>query len=125
MTRTIYIYPVPASRPRVTRKGTYTAPKYSTYKTDLTWFLKRKRIPASDYSSISIVFGMPYSKSTQKKQLIEGKQHRIKPDIDNLMKGFMDALEQAGIIKNDSQICNVIMKKVYTTQRGYIEFDLT
>ncbi|MEE9451053.1 MAG: RusA family crossover junction endodeoxyribonuclease [Ignavibacteriaceae bacterium] len=124
ITGKIYIHPIPASRPRVVKKRAYTEPKYSTYKIALTYLLKNERIPKQDYESIKVVFAIPYSKGIAKKRKIQGKAHRQKPDIDNFIKGFMDALEQSGIIQNDSQICNVHAFKLFDCQQGYIEFEL-
>ncbi len=125
ITGKIYICPVPASRPRFTKKRAYTEPKYSTYKIALTWLLKAERIPKQDYESVELVFGLPYSKGIAKKRMIPEKPHRQRPDIDNLIKGFLDALEQSGTIKNDSQICHTKASKYHVIEpTGYIVFVL-
>lgn len=47
------------------------------------------------------------------------KYHIKKPDNDNLNKAVLDAFGDAGLIKNDSQVVNLISRKVYTTgQQG-------
>lgn len=122
---TFDITPVAASRPRFSSKsGTvHTAPKYSKYKKALT--LMFKRIPKGDYASIVLEFIFPYPKSTPKKHRIEGSLHRVKPDSDNLCKGVLDALEQAGVLLNDSKVAQQIVTKKYTLEaNGSIRFKL-
>jgi len=47
------------------------------------------------------------------------KYHISKPDNDNLNKAVLDAFGDAGLLKNDSQVVNLISRKVYTScQQG-------
>jgi len=39
--------------------------------------------------------------------------HSVKPDADNLAKLVLDVLENAGFYKNDSQICQLQIEKLY------------
>lgn len=39
-----------------------------------------------------------------------------KPDLDNIIKACKDAIEKAGVIANDSQICEVRGRKVYAAK---------
>ena len=39
--------------------------------------------------------------------------HRQKPDIDNLVKALMDAMEDAGIWLDDAQVSHIEMRKVW------------
>lgn len=41
----------------------------------------------------------------------------VKPDLDKLCRGVFDALEASGIIRNDSQFCDLHAAKVYGTHR--------
>lgn len=58
---------------------------------------------------------LPMKKSFSKKKLISlvGKSHRVKPDIDNIYKGVLDA-----ILKNDSGVCFATMQKMYDDGKG-------
>jgi len=67
------------------------------------------------FTSMNVVFALPYPKSTAKKYLIDGASHFKKPDIDNLLKGVLDALSKSKVIHDDNQICEISMKKIYTT----------
>ena len=124
MIYTLQISPKPTPRPRLGRFGTYNVPEYTKYKEDLVWLIKAAKIPVSDYGKISVTFYMPYPKSTAKKALIEGMPHRVKPDADNYFKACADALEQAGIIKNDSQLYSCSITKKYTIEQPKIEIEL-
>jgi Holliday junction resolvase RusA-like endonuclease len=48
-----------------------------------------------------------------------GKNHQQRPDIDNLLKGLMDAL-----LEEDSHIHTVYSKKVWSDEAGIEFFDL-
>jgi Holliday junction resolvase RusA-like endonuclease len=38
------------------------------------------------------------------------------PDVDNLAKFALDSLELAGVIENDSHVCELIARKVYSAE---------
>ena len=40
--------------------------------------------------------------------------HTSKPDADNVAKAVCDALEAAGVVKNDATICTLTVRKFYT-----------
>lgn len=46
-----------------------------------------------------------------------GKPHAIRPDKDNVEKLVMDALVKAGILKDDSLVCDGALRKLWA-QRG-------
>jgi Holliday junction resolvase RusA-like endonuclease len=89
--------PVPASRPRVTRRGTYNAPRYAAFKAKLTagirdWMLAKdwRPTPTDRYELVFFVY----------------RQHK-RGDIDNYLKGIQDALQESGAILNDAHILSV------------------
>lgn len=47
-----------------------------------------------------------------------GNRHNLKPDIDNLLKLVMDALEKEGMIGNDSGIHLAACQKLWDIQSG-------
>ena len=57
------------------------------------------------------------SKSTSKKNLSlmrEGKiRPKVKPDIDNIAKLWLDALVKGGIIEDDKNVVRLVVSKVY------------
>lgn len=106
--------PVPASRPRVTRKGTYNEPKYTAYKKALGLVAKSKiKKPLENEVSIKIDFFYEIPKSWTKKKKTEAKWHKSKPDIDNLIKSVLDGLNGIAY-KDDGQVVQIMAKKQYT-----------
>jgi Holliday junction resolvase RusA-like endonuclease len=50
---------------------------------------------------------------------------RYKYDVDNLIKGLFDALQQAEVVEDDRIIAGVYAEKLFTTnEHGRIEFEL-
>lgn len=115
----------PAQRPRLGRYGnTHNTSKYTNYKKGLALLLKSLAIPSMDYEYVCIRFYYAYPKSTSKKDRQDLKPMKGKYDIDNLIKTFLDALQDSGTITNDSCVCGVYAEKIYTLkERGWIEFD--
>lgn len=115
----------PCQRPRLGKYGnTHNTSKYHNYKKQLALSLKSLGINAHNYEYVCIRFYYAYPKSTPKKNRIDLEPMRGKYDIDNLIKTFLDALQDSGIISNDSCICGVYAEKIYTTKEtGWIEFD--
>lgn len=60
---------------------------------------------------------MPASWSLKKKGEYDGKPHQEKPDIDNYLKAFLDAL-----CSDDSYVYDVQAKKFWS-QEGFIELE--
>ena len=115
----------PCQRPRLGRFGnTHNPPKYTKHKKELAWLLKALQVPPNEYEYVCIRFYFPYPSSTPKKKRIDLQPMRGKYDIDNLVKSFLDALQDSGVITNDSCVCGIYAEKIYTTQeKGWIEFD--
>jgi Holliday junction resolvase RusA-like endonuclease len=114
-------------RPRLGRHGnTHNTPKYIKYKEQLVFLLKSQGIIKGNYSTVFVEFYFPYPKSTPKKNRIDNAPaFHTRYDLDNLIKGFFDSLQEAYVIENDRAICTTLASKIYTTQdRGRITFDL-
>jgi len=128
----INLIPKPTPRPRVKtifKNGkrinvTYYPKDYQTYKDNLCLLIKALHIPKGDYKELWATFGVPYPKHVKggKKARIESKPMREKFDCDNVCKGLMDALEQAGVLENDRQIYMTHVCKLRTNTSGYINF---
>lgn len=115
-------------RPRFRRVGnfvsTYTDSKTRDYESKIA---DRARIamgetpPLLSPVSVSMYFRLPVPTSTPKKRvasLLGGLVRPTKkPDLDNLDKAVLDALN--GIVyKDDSQVVTIHSKKVYSTHAG-------
>jgi Holliday junction resolvase RusA-like endonuclease len=74
---------------------------------------------------LNIIFFMPMPKSwsEKEKKKMEGTEHQQTPDLDNLIKGFKDALSYSKVKsekKNDSHVwCYLLQAKVWS-RTGYI-----
>lgn len=111
--------PIPAARPRVLKSGFSFSPHHSK-------LLKAKTIIRQQWNSdliinspvsIKLLFFMPIPKSlSKKKQDILHCQclpHTKKPDIDNLVKFYMDCLNGV-VYYDDSYVYSISAKKNYS-----------
>ena len=102
----------PMGAVRTTQKGKYTDEryhKYARYKTAVMMFLRGFGVRECP-ESFRIQFVMPFPISYTQKQCreLEGSPHRYKPDIDNMVKGFMDCFG-----KDDSGVHTIQAQKVW------------
>lgn len=83
--------------------------KYYSYKNLLAYLLNRMGYNQSN--SLEIVFHLPIPKSLSKTKInaINGKPHNKKPDIDNLVKAFLDTAT-----KQDSFVYKIKASKFYS-----------
>lgn len=121
------IEPQPKGRPRfrVTagRVFTYTPKKTEQYENDVIKLYRQMTggymFPKKTPLHVALVFGMPIPKSTPKKyreQMINQELgHTKKPDVDNLAKSVLDALNGIAY-PDDSQIVSLNIKKVYAEE---------
>jgi len=116
---------IPASRPQVTKFGTHIAEPYKSFKEYLKQvFIDNIACPimiehfksSSNRAyklSMDSVYKIPDGKSMIGMSRLLGTYKICKPDTDNLEKTVGDALEQAGIILNDSNIALVHKSKTW------------
>lgn len=69
--------------------------------------------------NVEICFVYPFKKTErnynkQKHYL----PHIVRPDLDNLAKGILDAMQRARYFKDDAQICKLTLNKSYNEQTG-------
>ena len=120
----VEITPVAKGRARYARRGnfvsTYTPKKTKDYETVIReqaiLFMKEEK-PLETPVSVSIEFSMPMPKSTPKKLLeahLNGSiRHTKKPDLDNLAKAVLDAMNGV-VFLDDSQIVKLTLSKRYS-----------
>lgn len=111
--------PVAKGRPRFSRYGAYTPKKTQEYEeyVKMCWVAKYGGVQPSEQSlEVDIVFYLPIPKSVNKKQraeMLDGRiKHTKKPDIDNLIKSVLDALNGIAY-SDDSKIIKVTAVKRY------------
>jgi len=124
------INPVAKGRPRYAKRGnfvsTYTPTKTRVYEEiikDHAVLAMGSSEPLESPVKVNLEFGMPIPKSTPKK-LLEGYlngsvKHTKKPDVDNLVKAILDAMNEV-VYLDDNQITRLTMCKKYS-KLGYIE----
>ena len=118
------ISPIPASRPRFSKYGTYNTSKYSNYKKSLSIMLKQiHKTQIENQCRLTIKFYLPIPKMSKKKTEEHiGMYHYKKPDLDNLLKGFMDAAN--GIVYKDDNIVSSIIAEKYYCDKPRIEYSV-
>lgn len=116
--------PVAKGRPRVGRYGTYTPRKTADYESyvEYRWAAEYGNIKPSDKPlKAEIIFYMPIPKSASKKAKIAMESgvtaHIKKPDIDNMAKTVLDALNGLAYV-DDSQIYSLTLYKTYSERPG-------
>ena len=131
----IPITPTPKGRPRVSILGghahAYTPKKTADYERDIAYHYTRAcggfMYDRDQALTVRIEFGMPIPKSTPKSRkdaIIEGIiKHIKKPDVDNLVKAVLDALNGVAWV-DDSQIVRLIAEKRYSTE-PYVFINVT
>ena len=107
----------PVAKPRMTRQDKWKqrkcVMKYRAYKDELNLRLKPYGEIDLNFSGIRFVIPMPKSWSQKKRDEMNGQPHTQKPDVDNLLKGLMDAL-----MEDDSGVHTVSIQKVWGEEGG-------
>ena len=120
---TVYGEPVGKGRPRFAKRGafvsTYTPQKTKTYEDEIRMMAKAAMGSSEPLETpvtvaIYIRVGLPASYSKQKrKDSMEGiLKPTKKPDIDNIAKCFLDAMNDI-VYFDDKQVVNLHITKVY------------
>lgn len=104
--------PQPQGNHRVGRAGHIydSNPKLEGWRRAVTLVARRAwlpRKPLDEPACVAIEFKMPRPKRPR------FTHPAVKPDLDKLERAIGDALEAAGVLKNDSRIVHVTKEKVY------------
>ena len=114
----------PCQRPRLGKYGVHNTSKYTKHKKDLAFLLKALHIEPKEYEYVAVRFYFAYPASEPKKNRIDLAPMNRKYDVDNLVKSFLDALQDANILKDDRCICGIYAEKIFTIEKyGWIEFE--
>ena len=102
----------PVAKPRMTQKDKWekrpAVIRYRDYKDQLRFQSPLNfKFPESHYH---VIFGLPMPRtwSKKKKETMQGRAHQQKPDIDNLLKGIMDAF-----LTDDSKVWDGRCTKIW------------
>jgi|TARA_R110002153_G_scaffold134315_3_gene283592 Holliday junction resolvase RusA-like endonuclease len=109
------INPTPASRPRVTRWGTFYGKKYKGFKKDMDELLSdtdKEWLEGLIFADMTFFVGIPKSWSKKKKKLKSGQWCDNNADLDNYEKSILDSL--SGVyFHDDRQIVQQQSKKIW------------
>ena len=119
LTIRLELNPVPASRPRVTRWGTYYGKNHQAFRSEALALLSQMRedgilpeVPMSGKLRVWVVFSLKKPKTTKLKT--------PRGDIDNYMKLLLDCCN--GIIwEDDQQIAHINAFKDFASDEGSID----
>lgn len=115
-------------RPRFSRisKTVYTPTKTAKYEKQIAKEYTDaggKCIPAECYVSVSVSAFFPVPKSYSKKKREDCLERILrpdkKPDMDNILKVVLDALNKVAY-EDDKQVVELIGRKYYTESDGYL-----
>lgn len=76
--------------------------------------------PMDGYLRLDLVITFPY-KAKHKAKKFDNYEYILRntaPDVDNASKIFIDALEEAGIVHNDSRFCRIVTEKRFGPNPG-------
>ena len=102
----------PKPRPRVDRKATHNPTEYTEWKQDVVDFLARQALARAEtpidfpvqlrvsFTSDSIYFQLYELESVKRPK-------HVRADLDNLVGGLMDALQEAGVVVDDRWILDL------------------
>ena len=115
-------------RPRFSRisKTVYTPTKTAKYEKQIAKAYTEaggKCIPADCYVSVSVSAFFPIPKSYSKKKREDCLERILrpdkKPDMDNILKVVLDALNEVAY-EDDKQVVELIGRKYYTESDGFL-----
>lgn len=114
----IDIKPIPKARPRFTRNGhTYTPATTLKFESHIRQFAKaRTTRPLEGALEVDLKFNFLKAKTSKL------TAHTKRPDLDNLIKGVLDALNGVGFV-DDAQIVKLTAEKNFS-DRDFIEITI-
>ena len=106
---TIPVNPVPASRPRVSKWGTYYSKTYEIFRTAM-----REALVRNNNTPVSIPVDVEVEAIVLKPRT--GKREFPRGDVDNYAKGILDSLtSHAQVWDDDDQVINLCISKRYAS----------
>ncbi len=112
--------PVSLKRPRFGKHGcVYDSQRQIKIASKLLIKSQFKGGLLTDPLAVDLVFKMtiPNSFSHAKKNRLNGAHHTKKPDVDNMMKFYLDVMNGV-VFKDDSQITQLSARKIYSCAPG-------
>jgi len=109
------VLPMACPRPRFTRFGrTYMPAKYVLWKKNIGAMME-----GHDMISTPVEIDFIFHFFSENKSW---GVHEQKPDIDNLVKAFLDAATDAGLLKDDNLVHKITARKIWSFEPKIIAF---
>lgn len=113
-----YINPVPASRPRVSKYGTYYLPTYRNFQKEIAELVakdRKKLRKTSGELEVNVICAVARPKTTKRDYPLG--------DVDNYAKAVLDSMN--GVLwDDDDQIVDLNVRKLYTDDAPYIYIEV-
>ncbi len=129
---TILGEPVGKGRPRVVtvqgRPRGVTPPKTRAWEQAAAWVLRHAHSGPPVEGPVCVVVDAIKSRPMRllRRKDPDGLLWRTtKPDVDNVSKAVLDALEKAGVIRNDTQVVELTARSLYTERTGTARVEVT
>lgn len=113
----------PVGKMRAGRKGRNSYDPQQALKEGYKWQVRSqyREEPLGQPVVIDAIFMMPIPKSTSKvkqRAMLNGTYHHtVKPDVDNILKFYLDVLNNL-VVKDDNQVVEVRARKIYSSKPG-------
>ena len=108
---------------RAGRRGRFTYDPQQKLKEGYKWQVRSqyREEPLLQPVVVEAIFMMPIPKSTSKvkqRAMLNGTYyHTVKPDVDNILKFYLDVLNNL-VVKDDNQVVEVRARKIYSSKPG-------
>lgn len=114
--------PVPKARPRFANGRAYTPKRTKDYENRLKALIKEQNITGAIEVSINAIFPRP-QRLMPKKHPNGLILHTKRPDLDNIVKAVLDALNKT--LEDDAQVCVIHAFKYYAERDGQPRTEVT
>lgn len=115
-----YFYGVPVAKPRMTRRDKWAkrgcVQDYFAFRDEVKSWATRTDFELKPGDSITFRLPMAKSWSKSKKEAMNEMPHQNKPDLDNLIKGLLDAL-----LEEDQAVWHLGATQKLWSEEGQIE----
>lgn len=102
----------PVAKPRMTRADRYkkrpVVERYWAFKDKIVLQAKKQGFKLGRAYKVTFVLPLPKSMSMKRKEALIGKAHKLRPDLDNMLKSLNDCL-----MEEDSSVHYVTCRKIW------------
>lgn len=115
----------PIGAPRMTRADAWkqrpVVIRYHIFRDEVFILMAKTKIKEAEKIAVDFYIPMAKSWSKKKKEIMCNTPHKLKPDIDNLVKALLDAIHREG---DDCRVWDIHARKFWTNEDGRIELTI-